>query len=256
MIKKISVIILLLILQTIAFTQNEEKNEDKKDEGAKKEYNIKEVLKLYQTKNYEKARETLEIWLKNSPSTFPVSGFLLLGNIYDHFQLFDAALKVYQKGMDLAENKFPFIINLSQVYRHMKNHQESIKLLLSIENKANFYPEIYLFMGMSYFELRDRLKTIGVWEKYLDLKPDGPKPDKVRKALAWLKQKDFKWPEELEKESKDKAKELEDFIKDLKETIKSDTMKNIKENTSIKEKDVKIKDKGKEEGKRFDEIER
>jgi len=253
--KKIGFIIILIPF--FIFSQEDTKVDDKKvEDKPKKGYDIKEVLKLYQTKNYEKAREILEIWIKNSPKDFPIGGFLILGNIYDHLELFEAAEKVYKKGLEIAENKFPFILNLAQVYRHMKKHQDSISLLSSVEKKASFYPEIYLFMGMSYFELRDRLKTIDSWEKYLNLKPEGPKPDKVRKALAWLKQKDFKWPEELEKESKDKAKELEDFIKDLKETIKSDTIKNIKEDTSIKEKNVDIKDKGKEEGKKYDEIER
>lgn len=219
-------------------------------------YQIQKIIKYYEAKNFDKAKELLEIWLSKSPETFPIGGFLLLGNIYDQLKIFSAAVQVFEKGLSLAENKFPFYVNLAQVYRHMHNHQKAVELLTRVKSKAPLYPAIYLFLGMSYVHLRDRLKVIEYWERYLEFKPVGAKSDRVRKALAWLKQKDFKWPEELKKESQEKSEELKKFLEDLKKTVKQENIKSLKQSSEVKEEKLKIKDKGKEEGEKFDEVER
>lgn len=222
----------------------------------KSTYNMKRVSQYYRAKNYNKVKEILELWLAKSPGSFPPAGFLILGNIYDQLKLFSAAIQVYQKGLALSKNKFPFYVNMAQVYRHMKQHKKAIEMLNKIRIKGALYPEIYLFLGMSYFELRNRLKTILYWKAYLDYRPSGKKSVQVRKALAWLNQKDFKWPEELTKQSEKKKEDLEKFLKDLKKTVKAANEKNINKSLNLKEGKLEIKDKGKEEGEKFDEIER
>jgi tetratricopeptide (TPR) repeat protein len=224
--------------------------------NTKSEYSIKDITDYYKTKNFDKVKDKLESWITKEPATFPIEGFLLLGNIYDHFKMYESALKVYEKGIGVAKNKFPYIVNMAQVYRHMLNHQKALDLLTTVRPKASIYPEIELFLGMSYFEMRDRMKTIESWEKFVALKPEGPKPDKIRTALAWLKQKDFKWPEELKKRSESEAEELKKFLDDLKNTINKDKLQEIQQNPDVKEEKLKINDKGKEEGDKFDEIER
>jgi tetratricopeptide (TPR) repeat protein len=248
MIRKVILILLATLFFVTALSGQQAKSESP--------YNLNEIMKYYKTKNFDKTKEMLELWLAKSPQTFPPGGFLLLGNIYDHLKVYPAALQVYEKGLSVAENKFPFLVNIAQVYRHMDNHQKAIETLEKIRDKGSFYPEIYLFLGMSYFESRNRLKTIEVWERFVDLKPPGPKTEKVRKALAWLKQKDFKWPEDLEKESKEKTEELKKFLEDLKKTVEKESEKDLKGNPEVKEEELEIQDKGKEEGEKFDEIER
>lgn len=217
---------------------------------------MKEIFKYYETKNFDKVRDRLESWMAKSPETFPSAGYLLLGNVYDHFKLFEGAIKLYDKGELIAENKFPFLVNKAQAYRHLKNHAKSVEILLNLKNYASFYPEIYLFLGMSFFELRDRAKTIENWENYLNYKPVGLKPDNVRKALAWLKRKDFKWPEELKQQADKEAEDLKKFLEELKDTVNKEKLKDLKQNPEVKEEKLEVKDKGKQEGERFDEVER
>jgi len=219
-------------------------------------YNINDIYKYYETKNFEKVKEKLELWLSNSPSSFPPEAFLILGSIYDHLKLYDLAIKVFEKGMELSKNKFPFQANIAQAYRHKGDHKKAIELLSLLTDKATLYPEIYFFLGFSYFELRERIKTISYWELFLTLKPTGAKPDKVRSALAWLKQKDFKWPEELKEENSKQAEELKKLAEELKKQSTEEKIKEIDKDPKLKEEDLNIKDKGKQEGEKFDEIER
>lgn len=225
-------------------------------QNAVQEKRLEEILKYYKASQFDQAKEKLEFWLSKSPADFPLSGFLMLGNIYAHQKNFPVAVKIYEKGMGLSENKFAFLLNLAQTYRHMKEHQKSLEILDKIKDKASFYPEIHLFAGMSHFEMRDRMKTIGAWESYLVVNPSGVKPDKVRKALAWLKRKDFQWPEDLDKKSTKDTEDLKKFFEDLKDSINKDRIKDLKDKPNLKEEKLEIKDKGKVEGDKFDEIER
>ncbi len=220
------------------------------------QHNIKQIYKYYRVKNFDKVKDLLELWLNKSPETFPTAGFLLLGNIYDHKKLFKIAIKIFSKGRTRAKNKFPFDLNIAQVLRHMKNHKQSIDMLEKMKQHGQFYPEIFLFLGMSYFQLKKRIQVINHWESYLNYKKPNKKTDKVRRALAWLKRKDFTWPDDLNKKTGEGSEDLKDFFKDLKESINKEKIKALQEKPSVKEGKLEIKDKGKEEGEKFDEIER
>ncbi len=242
--KKIT--ILMILLSIFAFDES----------YSKSRYKIKTIYKYYKAKKFKKVKSQLELWLTNSPTTFPESGFLLLGNVYDHLKMFPIAIKIYEKGMSRSKNKFPYQLNIAQVYRHQKNHKKSLELLEKLKEKSSVYPEIQLFMGMSHFELRDRINTIRSWENYLVFKSSGKKSDKVRRALAWLKKKDFQWPEDLKKKREQDSKDLKKFFEDLKKSISNEKIKSLKDKPNVKEGKLEIKDKGKAEGEKFDEIER
>ena len=107
---------------------------------------------------------------------------------------------MYERGLLQASNKIPFYLNLAQVYRRLKDYKKSLEYLGFLKDAEGRIPEVLLFKGMAQFELRDRMGVIQSWEGYLAQRPVGQKPDKVRRALDWLKRKDFKWPEDLEKE--------------------------------------------------------
>lgn len=258
--KKIYFFLFTFLFSFSGFSQENIQNKDetlnKTEIQGQNQKQMLEIYELCKIKSYQRAKEKLQGWMETSPASFPVEGYLILGSLYDHERLFLPAVQIYEKGLLQASNKIPFYLNLSQVYRRLKEYQRSLDYLELLQDDAFRIPEVYLFKGMALFELRNRMGVIAAWENYLAQKPVGVKSDKVRRALDWLKRKDFKWPEDLEKEDALKAEDMKQFLEDLKTSVSKEREAQIRQNPEVKEEKLEIQDQGVQEGESFDEVER
>jgi len=164
---------------------------------------LEKAKSFYQQQKFQVSRELFEIVLQNEPLTFDDEACLMLGNIYDNTGNFKKAIELYQRGIEITniERKIVFQINLAQAYRHNNENEKSLKLLESIQSVSDKYPEILLYQGMSFFELRKKNDTIKVWEAYLVKIPNGEQSENIRKAIAYLKDPNFIWPQDRNAEN-------------------------------------------------------
>ena len=143
-------------------------------------------------------------------------------------------------------------------------------------------------MGLSYFGLRNKAEVINNWETYLVKVPYGEQSETVKKALKWLRNPKFKWPEEIERERREaelrrqraaaaaaeaqrrRIAELErqrrlqrerarKFLAELKRRREQERLRRLqqqRDEVNIRTRRINPRDRGREEGRRFDEIER
>ncbi len=159
---------------------------------------------FYKQKKFHLARDLFEKILTKSPLDFNDEACLILGNIYDHHEEYEKAIKMYQRGIEITkkERKPLFYINLAQTYRHQKKYIKSLITLKQVEDYSDTYPEIFLYKGMAFYKLRAKQKTITAWEAYLVKVPYGNQSSTIRKAIAYLRSPGHKWPEEIEREKR------------------------------------------------------
>jgi len=146
---------------------------------------------------FQNKLEMAELMLQECIKKNPENGkaYSYLGDIFLKKKNFDGALNVFKKAIDLntdlAENYF----RLGQVYYHKKNADESIdnfKRSLELDKSINFS---YFHMGLTYLMLkRDKASTIRFWETYIGLAPEDPQYDKIKRAIALLKDPNFVLP--------------------------------------------------------------
>jgi regulator of sirC expression with transglutaminase-like and TPR domain len=132
---------------------------------------------------------------------------------------------------------------------------------------------------MAYFHLRNKEETIKNWEAYLEKVPTGPQSETIKKAIAWLKLPAFQWPEEieqqrrgntqnpqnqariaeLEKQKREQEEKARKFLAELKKQREEERLRRLREerdNVRIRTRQITPNDRGREEGQRYDAIER
>ncbi len=190
-IKKVLLVLIFIFIYQTGFTNNA--------------VIIERAKRFYAQNKFHLARDLFEQALRSAPLKFDEDSCLMLGNIYNHQGNFAEAVKMFERGLEIAlpKNRPIFYINIAQSYRHLKNYIKSLEALNTVKDYSDKYPEIFLYEGMAYFQLRDKEKTIQSWEAYLVKVPYGSQSDTIRKAIAWLRNPTFKWPEEIEREQRE-----------------------------------------------------
>lgn len=246
---------------------------------------------FYLNNKFYLAKDLYEKVLNKHPLNFNAEACLILGNIYDHQGQFALAIKLYERGIELSnepKQKIVLYLNLAQSYRHAKKYVKSLEILQKVIQHADKHPEIFLYRGMAYFQLRNKDKTIENWETYLVKVPYGDQSDTIRKAIKWLRKPNFKWPEEIERErqvaqrqrrqqqeqaarrQRERLAELErkrreeqerarKFLEELRKQRERERLRRLQEQrdrVNIRTRQISPRDRGREEGQRYDEIER
>jgi len=152
-------------------------------------------IKLYREGKYEVALVFFEKAFKENPLNSKL--YFYLGNIYNHKKDFDKSIEAYKRGLDLAskEDRRSFLYNLARSYQASNRFKEALIVYNKLEKETDRYPEIYLYQGMVHFNLRNKADVIKSWETYLVKAPENSQYNSVRKAIDYLKDKNFKWPE-------------------------------------------------------------
>ncbi len=222
--------------------------------------NYDQGIILYNKKKYELALVYFERAFKESPMKNDL--YFYLGNIYNHKKMFLESIEAYKRGLDIVsgKTKIIYLYNLAKSYQGAKMYKDALKTYRYIGSKTDKYPAIYLYMGMIYFNLKNKDETIKAWEIYLVKAPNNLQYESVRKAINILKNKNFIFPVEKDKyktyigravgkEQNSKNKQ-NNKRKNTKDIYISD--RNVKVNSQ----NLIVKNKGKKEGKEYNEIEK
>ncbi|RKX91595.1 MAG: hypothetical protein DRP84_11360, partial [Spirochaetes bacterium] len=136
---------------------------------------------------------------------------------------------------DFTNEKGPFFYNLGNCYFVKNNYDMALEMYKkAIEYDQNLF-DAYLNSGNAYYLEKKYDKTIESWETYLEKNPNTPQYDKIKKAIAYLKQELEKMKTEentsktsasSEASAKDESKKkendnlLNDIMGDLNQIIK------------------------------------
>ena len=149
--------------------------------------------KYFFQKKFEMAELLLQEVIKKNPENSLAYSYL--GDILLKKQLYDGALNLYRKSLDLdvgnAENYF----RIGQIYYFKKMGPDSIdnyNKALTLDSKLKI---VYYHVGLSYLMLmRDKEKTIENWEIFLKEVPEDPQYESIKRVIALLRDPNFKIP--------------------------------------------------------------
>lgn len=195
----------------------------------------------YSAEKYEIALLTLLEAVKRRPESAPA--YLLIGNIYVHKKEFPQAAGYYRIGLDLAEDRGPFLYNLGLATYYEGKFRDAIGWFgQAIAARSNFV-DAHLEMGRAFFQLSDRTNTITQWETYLVKAPNNPQADNIRKALEILKRTNFMFPADRKKADDDKRLAEEKRRQELRDRLLGLMNKTNTQGTnrSLSDKDVQTK---------------
>lgn len=124
--------------------------------------------------------------------------YFYLGNALTASQSFSKALLQYKIALELdpePELAAVILYNMGNASYQMKDYTNAVRFFNDSYQYNPGLPENFWLQGMSWYQLRDKERTIQSWENYLVLAPQGPQSDNIRKALELLRQVDFRFPD-------------------------------------------------------------
>lgn len=105
------------------------------------------------------------------------------------------ALLNFQKADELKPNLKENIRGIASVYAKLKEPDKAIEYFQKLIKLDKNYANAYLDIGNVYLQqLSNKEKTIENWEIFLDLAPTDEQAEKIRRALAYLKDPNFVMP--------------------------------------------------------------
>ncbi len=162
-------------------------------EPEKKEDLFKKAVKYFYQKKYEMAELLFQEELKKSPEN--QKAYSYLGDIFLYKKRYDGALRLYQKALDINPNNPENFFRIGQIYYYKKDGTKAIQ---NFEKSFSLNPEMkysYYHIGLTYLILmRDKENTINNWQKFIDIAPEDPQHEKIRRAIELLRDPDFKIP--------------------------------------------------------------
>ena len=182
--KRVSFVFTLMLLFTQFLAYPESKKED--------ELFLK-AQKYFFQKKFEMAELLLQEVIKSDPENSLAYSYL--GDILLKKQLYDGALNLYKKALDLSPEGAENWFRIGQIYYFKKMGSESIEHYnksLALDNKLKI---VYCHIGLSYLMImRDKEKTIENWEIYIKEVPEDPQYESIRRVIALLRDPNFKIP--------------------------------------------------------------
>jgi len=163
------------------------------DAFSKEDELFAKAQKYFFQKKFEMAEVLLQEVIRNSPEN--ALAYSYLGDIFLKKQLYDGALNLYKKALDLDPNNADNYFRIGQVYYFKKMAHESIEnynKALSLDNKLKI---VYYHIGLTYLMLlRDKDKTIENWEIFIREVPEDPQYESIKRVISLLKDPNFKIP--------------------------------------------------------------
>lgn len=142
--------------------------------------------------------EALQI-LNDSIQRYPrIPGFyLLLGDVYNRERDYDKALEIYQKGLDITDDKGEFLFQIAIVQERKKDLKNAEKTLLQLLNREPKHDSALNFLGYIYAEKGIKLKKAEeLINRALKIQPDN---GAYLDSLGWVHYKQKKYQLALKK---------------------------------------------------------
>lgn len=154
---------------------------------------FKKAKKYFFQKKFSMAELLLQDVLQRDPEHHKAYSYL--GDIFLNSKRYDAALKMYRRGIDLKPQNAENYFRLGQIYYYKKLSNlalENFRKTLELDSSLNFS---YFHIGLTYLMLlRNKEKTIENWRTYLRLAPEDPQYENIRRAIALLMDPKFELP--------------------------------------------------------------
>lgn len=166
---------------------------------------IEKGKNYYFSGNFEMAKLSFERVLKTTTND---DILLMLGNSYLATGEYKKAIQTFQIGAQRSSKNWVFEFNLGYAYYVIGDYSNSITYFLSAKEKSPNFSKTYWFGGMASLRIIDIDTTINLWEKYLEIAPNGEESDNIRKALALLKENGTNAIPEIIASSKDDIESL------------------------------------------------
>ncbi len=159
----------------------------------KKDDTFKKAVRYFYQKKIEMAELLLQEELKKNPEN--ELAYSYLGDIFFNKKRYDGALKLYKKALDINPDNAEDYFRVGQVFYYKKDGKQAIK---NFEKSYQLNPKLkfaYYHIGLSYLMLlRDKENTIQSWENFIDIAPEDPQHEKIRRAVELLRDPNFVIP--------------------------------------------------------------
>ena len=141
----------------------------------------------------EMAELLLQEELKKNPEN--QKAYSYLGDILLKKGRYDEAMILYKKSLDIKpDNSFEYF-RIGQIYYYKKESGPAIE---NFEKSYKLNPRLKFacfHIGLTYLMLlRDKENTIKYWQIFLDIAPEDPQYEKIRKAIELLRDPNFVIP--------------------------------------------------------------
>jgi tetratricopeptide (TPR) repeat protein len=144
-------------------------------------------------KNFDAATPLLQRIIEEDPANF--LAYTYLGDICLVKRRYDDALELYRKSIEINPASGANYFRMGQVFYHKRNGREAIRFFKRAIDTDGRLKFAYYHIGLTYLLLiRDKENTIENWEKFLEIAPDDPQYEKIKRVIALLKDPNFVIP--------------------------------------------------------------
>ncbi len=144
-------------------------------------------------KKFDMAESLLQQIIDKNPDNAQASAYL--GDIFLIKKRYDGALELYQKSVQLNPEAGENYFRIGQIYYYRKDGKQAVgyfKKAIEIDTQLRF---AYYHVGLTYLMiLRDKNNTITNWEAYIQIAPDDPQYDRIKRAIELLRDPNFVIP--------------------------------------------------------------
>ncbi len=170
-----------------SFAQNTAVTQKKQSETFKK------ALSFFFQKKFDMAELLLQQELKENPEN--QLAYSYLGDIFFERKQYDTAITLYKKAIDLNPDSAEDNFRIGQAYYYKNLPNVAINHFFVAYNKNNQFKFAYYHVGLTYLMLlRDKQGTIDNWQTYINIAPEDPQYEKIKRAIELLKDPNFILP--------------------------------------------------------------
>ncbi|MFN4244580.1 MAG: tetratricopeptide repeat protein [Brevinematia bacterium] len=193
---------------------------------------IEKGKKYYFSGNFELAKLSFERAIKTTTND---ELLLMLGNTYLATGDYKKAIETFKSGMILSSKEWVFEFNLAYSHYVMRDFTNSLNYFLSVIDKSPKFSKSYWFGGMASLRMINIPTTITLWEKYLEISPNGEESENIRKALALLKEYGTNAIPEIIADTKKEILDIESLIEPIGNGLEIKSEQKTLEDTSLED---------------------
>jgi tetratricopeptide (TPR) repeat protein len=154
---------------------------------------VKKATGYFFQKKFDMAESLFQQIIDKNPDNAQACAYL--GDIFLIKKRYDGALELYQKSVQLNPEAGENYFRIGQIYYYRKDGKQAVenfRKAIEADTQLRF---AYYHIGLTYLMiLRDKSNTITNWETYLQVAPDDPQYDRIKRAIELLKDPNFVIP--------------------------------------------------------------
>lgn len=164
-------------------------------QSEKKDDTFQKATTYFFQKKFEMAELMLQEVIKKDPEN--EAAYSYLGDIYLKKNQFDGALNLYNRALEINPDSAENYFRIGQIYYYKKIANlalENFNKALSLDPKLKI---VYYHRGLTTLMLlRDKESTITNWGTFIELAPEDPQYESIKRVIELLKDPNFKIPPE------------------------------------------------------------